>query len=135
MASIRCENCGAPKKREDEGECPYCGTHYTYKEKENCSAQSSGQEDTRSHTYSRKYEESAAASYDITKHLSRRVIAAILAIVLGVFGAQHFYLKKYVWGVLSLVFFFTGVTAIIGLIQGVLWLLATDADFESRYPE
>lgn len=61
-----------------------------------------------------------------------KIIAAILALVVGDFGIQHFYLGNNTAGILSCVFFWTGIPAIIGLVQGVLMLLESDEDFAKR---
>ena len=135
MASLRCENCGAPKRREDKGECSYCGSRYQWKEEEQREANSYKDSGRQSYSSSRTYEQTAATSYDnIPKELSRRVIAAILSLLLGTFGVQYFYLKKPFQGVLCIIFCYTGIPSLIGLIQGIIWLTTTDADFESKYP-
>lgn len=135
MASLRCENCGAPKRRDDKGECSYCGTRYQWKEEEQKETNTYQSNEGQSHSTSRTYEQTAATSYNsVPKELSRRVIAAILSLLLGSFGVQFFYLKKYFLGVLCVIFCSIGIPAIIGLVQGIIYLTMTDADFESKYP-
>lgn len=51
-----------------------------------------------------------------------RYIAAALAIVLGDFGIHHFYTGDTQHGLLHAVFFWTGIPAIIGIIEGIMWL-------------
>ena len=51
-----------------------------------------------------------------------RYIAAALAIVLGDFGIHHFYTGDIQHGLLHAVFFWTGIPAIIGIIEGIMWL-------------
>lgn len=51
-----------------------------------------------------------------------RYIAAALAIVLGDFGIHHFYTGDIQHGILHAVFFWTGIPAIIGIIEGIMWL-------------
>lgn len=51
------------------------------------------------------------------------VVGAILAIFLGDFGIHHFYTGDTKHGILHLVFFWTGIPAIIGFIEGIMWLV------------
>jgi TM2 domain-containing membrane protein YozV len=65
-----------------------------------------------------------------------RVTAGILAILLGGIGVHKFYLGKVGLGVLYLllfiVFFWTFIPAIIGLIEGIIYLTQTDQDFAAK---
>ena len=45
------------------------------------------------------------------------VVAVLLALFLGCFGIHHFYLRRNGLGVLYLLFFWTGITAILGFIE------------------
>lgn len=58
---------------------------------------------------------------------------SIFSILLGDFGINYFYLGDYGKGFLCLLFFWTGIPAIIGVVVGVLSLLMTDADFNKKY--
>jgi TM2 domain-containing membrane protein YozV len=68
-----------------------------------------------------------------------KTTAGILAILLGTLGAHQFYLGKTGWGigfaVLSIVTcgFGTMITGPISIVQGILYLVATDEDFERKY--
>lgn len=62
-----------------------------------------------------------------------RVTAGVLAILLGWIGAHKFYLGDTGLGVLYLCFFWTGIPAIVGLIEGILYLTKTDAEFQRAY--
>ena len=44
------------------------------------------------------------------------------AVVLGDFGIHHFYTGDIHHGVLHAVFFWTGIPAVIGIIEGIMWL-------------
>ena len=52
-----------------------------------------------------------------------RVVGAILAIFLGDFGIHHFYTGDTKDGILHLVFFWCGIPALIGFIEGIIWLV------------
>lgn len=62
-----------------------------------------------------------------------RITAALLAFFLGGFGAHKFYLGRGVQGVLYLLFCWTFVPAIIALIEGIVYLTMSDADFNRKY--
>ena len=65
--------------------------------------------------------------------MKNKVVAGILAILLGDLGIHKFYLGKIGMGILYLLFCWTGIPAIVGLIEGILYLVADDATFQSKY--
>lgn len=64
-----------------------------------------------------------------------KVTAGVLGILLGSLGIHHFYLGSPVTGVICLVSSCVGVGAIIGLVEGIMILTMTDAEFDARYNE
>lgn len=67
-----------------------------------------------------------------------RFLFSLLAILLGSLGIQFFYLnrpdkKDTMWGVVSILFCWTGIPALVGLIIGIIALIGTDAEFAARY--
>jgi TM2 domain-containing membrane protein YozV len=62
-----------------------------------------------------------------------RTTAGILAILLGGLGVHKFYLNETGLGVLYLCFSWTFIPAIIGVIEGILYLTKTDEEFERKY--
>lgn len=62
-----------------------------------------------------------------------KLAAALLALFLGGFGIQNFYLGNNVYGILCLLFFWTGIPAIIGFFHGILLLITSDEDFQRKY--
>lgn len=66
----------------------------------------------------------------------QKVVAGILAILLGWLGVHHFYLGSYMVGVIILVIslFTCGfIGTIIGVVEGILLLLMSDSEFDARY--
>jgi TM2 domain-containing membrane protein YozV len=65
-----------------------------------------------------------------------KVVAGILGIVLGGFGAHRFYLGDMTGGIirlaLSLCF---GLGALVGLIEGIIYITKSDEDFKKIYVE
>ncbi|BDD00383.1 NINE protein [Persicobacter psychrovividus] len=63
-----------------------------------------------------------------------KLIAALLAFFLGALGIQHFYLKRPThYGILSIVFCWTYIPALIGLIDGIQLLIMNDREFADKY--
>lgn len=64
----------------------------------------------------------------------KKLIAAILGILLGSFGIHKFYLGYVTAGIIQLVLsLLCGIGGIIGLIEGIIYLLRSDDEFESIY--
>ena len=62
-----------------------------------------------------------------------RLTAGVLAILLGDLGVHQFYLGNTAMGIVMILFCWTGIPAIIGIIQGILYLTKTDEEFQIRY--
>ena len=103
-----CKYCGALID-DDSAVCPFCGK------------QLNGETNY-----------GGTSQLDYTYKGKNKLVTAILAIVLGDLGIHYFYLGKTGLGVLMLVFCWTGIPAIIGLIQGILILLGSNEDFQRK---
>lgn len=68
---------------------------------------------------------------------SKRMVAALLGIFLGGLGAHRFYLGDTKGGVIRLVASVCtlGAGAVIGLIEGIIYITKSDADFIKIYQE
>lgn len=62
-----------------------------------------------------------------------KTTAGILAILLGAFGIHKFYLGRWGWGIIYLVFCWTYIPAIIGFIEGVIYLISNPNDFARKH--
>ncbi|HZK44207.1 MAG TPA: NINE protein [Syntrophomonadaceae bacterium] len=62
-----------------------------------------------------------------------KIVAAILAIILGSLGAHKFYLGKIGTGILYILFCWTFIPALVGVIEGIIYLTMSDAEFSSKY--
>lgn len=62
-----------------------------------------------------------------------RTTAAALAILLGGVGAHKFYLGKPIYGIVYALFVLTLIPAFIGLIEGIRYLMMSDAEFQNLY--
>ena len=66
---------------------------------------------------------------------SKRITAGVLSLLLGAFGVHKFYLGYTKEGVLQilLTIFTCGVGAVMGTIEGIVYLVKSDAEFIQTY--
>jgi len=62
-----------------------------------------------------------------------RIAAGVLYIILGDLGIGDFYLNRIGAGIAALLFCWTGIPAIIGLVKGIVILSGSRASFERKY--
>ena len=62
-----------------------------------------------------------------------RITAGVFALCLGGVGAQKFYLGYDGQGILCILFCWTGIPSIIGLIDGITFLSMSDEEFDARF--
>ncbi len=62
-----------------------------------------------------------------------RTTAGIFALLLGGLGVHKFYLGKPVQGILYILFCWTLIPAVIALIEGIIYLTKSDAEFKAKY--
>lgn len=67
------------------------------------------------------------------KNSKNRIVAALLAIFLGSLGIHKFYLGQLLWGVIYLLLCWTGVPAVVGIIEGIYYLIITDDEFNAKF--
>lgn len=65
--------------------------------------------------------------------MKSKYVAAALAFFLGGIGAHKFYLGKKLQGFLYLIFVWTYIPAILGLIEGIIYLTKSDGEFNAKY--
>ncbi len=78
------------------------------------------------------YEDPTATSASASQAPKSRITAGLLAILLGGLGIQFFYLEAWGWGLVSVLFFWTYIPGIAGLILGIRYLTMTDKQFERK---
>lgn len=57
----------------------------------------------------------------------------LLTLIGGSLGLQEFYLKRYVLGVLAVLFCWTGVPAIVALIEAIVYLFWGEQKFNQKF--
>lgn len=61
-----------------------------------------------------------------------RIVAGVLALLLGGIGVHKFYLGKAGFGILYLLFCWTFVPAIIAFVEGIIYLVQDDKTFATK---
>lgn len=64
--------------------------------------------------------------------IKNKIVAGLLGIFLGGIGIHKFYMGKIGMGILYLVFCWTGIPAIIGFIEGIIYLCSNDENFQLK---
>ncbi len=65
--------------------------------------------------------------------MKQKTTAGLLGIFLGGLGAHKFYLGQTGWGIVYLLFCWTYIPGVIGLIEGIIYLATSDNDFDRIY--
>lgn len=61
-----------------------------------------------------------------------RIVAGVLGLLVGGLGIHKLYLGKVGLGILYLLFVWTFIPAIIGFIEGIIYLVQSDAEFSAK---
>ena len=61
-----------------------------------------------------------------------KILVGLLAIFLGTFGAHRFYMNEARMGLLYLIFCWTFIPTVVGIIEGLIYLLQSDERFKER---
>jgi TM2 domain-containing membrane protein YozV len=76
------------------------------------------------------YEDSKIPNYMNVKTSKSRILTGLLGVFVGGLGLHFFYLESWGWGVLSIIFCWTYIPAIIGFILGINYLRMSDREFQ-----
>ena len=67
------------------------------------------------------------------KTSKNKLLATILALFLGGFGIHKFYLGKPFWGILYLLFFWTGIPGLVAFIEAICYICTSDDNWNKKY--
>ena len=65
--------------------------------------------------------------------MKSKIVAGVLGILLGGLGAHKFYLGKIGRGILCILFSWTGIPCIVGVIEGIIYLVSDEKTFLTKY--
>lgn len=130
MTENKCPQCGAPL---DPGatECKFCGEKIATQQ----AAQSFQQAQPQPQVIIQQAvpQQVYVTGINPSWPVKSKVAAGVLAILLGSLGIHKFYLGKIGMGVLYLLFCWTGIPAIVGLIEGIIYLCSNDENFQLKH--
>lgn len=64
--------------------------------------------------------------------MKSKIIAGVLGILIGGWGAHKFYMGKIGMGILYICLCWTGIPSLVGLIEGIIYLVESDEAFQAR---
>jgi TM2 domain-containing membrane protein YozV len=73
-----------------------------------------------------------AASYPTGGAPKSRIVAGVLALLVGGLGIHKFYLGNIGLGIVYLIFFWTFIPAVIAFIEGIIYLVQDDKTFSLK---
>lgn len=124
MNNSRCPNCGSSELvnfADGTIRCKYCGAIVS---QTNTNPNSLGSMASRGVN---------KVGDNLSTGTKNKVIAILLAFFLGGLGGQYFYLGKIWQGVVCVLFSWTWIPAIWGVIHGIIFLSMSDEAFNNKY--
>lgn len=136
MAGYICPQCGAPNDPTTT-ECEFCGESLCIQQAPQQFQQpqpvyvqpSQPQPMNYQGVQSQVYASEVVAAWPIKS----KVVAGVLALFLGGFGAHKFYLGKTGLGILYLCFCWTYIPALVSFVEGIIYLCSSDENFSRKY--
>ncbi|RYY27186.1 MAG: TM2 domain-containing protein [Sphingomonadales bacterium] len=84
------------------------------------------------HSSARTCPKCGAPQYGATGEKSR-VLAVVLALVVGGLGIHKFYLGRIGWGILYILFSWTLIPVLVSFIEGLVYAFMRDETFHAKY--
>lgn len=128
MSEKVCPQCGAPIDP-NAAECKFCGEKLAVQQTAQTMA---GQQVVNPQTVVIQQQPVYVSGINPSWPVKNKMAAGLLAIFLGCFGVHKFYLGKIGMGILYLLFFWTGIPALIGFIEGIIYLCSNDENFQLK---
>lgn len=130
MSERTCPSCGAPISATATS-CKYCGEEFPALKNEAPTAVQSEPQYivVNNNNAVNGFESGVNPSWPIKS----KTTAGILAILLGGIGAHKFYLGQTGMGILYLLLSWTFIPAIVGFVEGIIYLTTNDHNFQTKY--
>jgi len=74
-----------------------------------------------------------ATPVTVVRQGRNKVVAALFAFFLGGLGIHRFYLGEIGWGIVYILICWTFIPAIMGVIEGIIFLAMSEEKFNKRY--
>ena len=128
MSGNVCPQCGAPL---DPGarECKFCGEKIAVQQAQQ---QMYGQQPQPQVVIQQVQQPAYVSGINPAWPIKSKIVAGILALLLGGLGIHKFYLGKVGMGVLYLCFCWTGIPALIAFVEGIIYLCSNDENFQLK---
>ena len=135
--SVYCPQCGAPSNS-NTGKCEYCGAALPMPQQQppvQQYQQPPMQQQYQQPMYQQPQVVINNGGFNERSNwpIKNKMVAGILAILLGGIGVHKFYLGNAAAGILYLLFCWTGIPAIIALIEGISILCQSNDAFETKF--
>lgn len=127
MSNVNCPQCGAPVDQ-TASFCKYCGEQFAQQPTQQ--VQQVQQPVYQQPPIQQQYHSTAI---DPRWPIKNKIVAGLLGIFLGGFGIHKFYMGKIGMGIVYLIFFWTYIPAIIGFIEGIIYLCSNDHNFQVKH--
>ncbi len=122
MNNNRCPNCGSTELvnyADGSLRCKYCGTIVGLTNMNSFGSMASRGVNN--------------VGRNLSSGTKNKVVAILLAFLLGGFGGQYFYFGKIWQGILCILFSWTWIPTIWGIVQAILFLGMSDDEFNYKY--
>lgn len=131
MSERVCQQCGAPI---DPGatECKFCGEKMA-QQSQQAQPQNVYIQQPQPQVVIQQAQPVYVTGINPSWPIKSKVAAGLLAILLGGIGVHKFYMGKIGMGILYLCFCWTGIPAIVGLIEGIMYLCSNDENFQLKH--
>ena len=147
MEQVKCPECGGTKCTALNNEtyrCLYCGA--TIKVKPEAEVRQTVQQATQSvaqqpqvvvqvqvpqQPVQPQYTQQPVQTQKV--HNRSKGVAAVLALLLGGFGVNFFYLGQIGVGIACIIFSFTGIPSLIGVICAIYYICMSNEEFDQKY--
>lgn len=126
MAGYICPQCGAPNDP-TATECEFCGESLGIQQMPPQFQQP--QPMNYQGVQPQVYASEVVAAWPVKS----KVVAGVLALFLGGFGAHKFYLGQTGLGILYLCFCWTYIPALVSFVEGIIYLCSSDENFSRKY--
>lgn len=138
MAENVCPQCGAPVTP-GASECKFCGEKLVTQQPVSNTQQAAPQPQV---VYTQQPQSQVniqtapqqvyVSGINPAWPVKSKVVAGLLGILLGGIGVHKFYMGKIGMGILYLLFCWTGIPSVIGLIEGIIYLCSSDENFQLK---